>query len=412
MPGNTAVGLSFDTTSIKQADEAIKKLVKNAETGIGNVNKMWKDMTKDGLNHFIQGLEEAQKVMSQLSGAKVNVRFSGQANDLKKLGDMASQAIPQVNKLLFAMQQLASINVRGLGGGGVSATAVDVQKINYLEQQIRLLQDQLKIQQEISNAVGSQARVTSNVRQRMSDLESVARRVRQIASTLFSVQALAGYVNGLIKVRGEFELQQRALQAIVQNVDEANKLWGKTVALAVQSPFRVKELVTYTKQLAAYRVETENLYDTTKMLADVSAGLGVDMNRLILAYGQVKAANYLRGTELRQFSEAGINVLGELATYFTELEGRVVSVGDVFERVSKRMVSFADVEEVFKRITSEGGIFFNMQEIQAEASLLSRATKWAHCFLTMLSRRAEKRVLFPNTHSVLRVLFQPIWRIR
>ena len=67
------------------------------------------------------------------------------------------------------------------------------------------------------------------------------------------------------------------------------------------------------------------------MLADISAGLGVDMQRLILAYGQVKAANYLRGTELRQFSEAGVNILGELSNYFTELEGRAISVGDVFE---------------------------------------------------------------------------------
>ena len=103
--------------------------------------------------------------------------------------------------------------------------------------------------------------------------------------------------------------------------------------MAINSPFRLKELVTYTKQLAAYRVEASKLYDTTKMLADVSAGLGVDMQRLILAYGQVKAANYLRGTELRQFSEAGINILGELSKYFSELEGRAVSVSEVFEMV-------------------------------------------------------------------------------
>lgn len=364
MPGNTAVGLSFDTTSIKQADEAIKKLVKNAETGIGKVNKAWKDMTKDGLNHFIQRLSVAQKDIAKLSSAQIKVTVSGQADDLKKLGDSASRAIPQVNKLITAMQQLSSIHVNTVGSGGVSA--MDAQKVNYLQQQIKLLQDQLKIQQEIGQAVERQAGSTSRVRNGMSGIEDAARKVRQIAGTLFSIQALSGYVNKLVAVRGEFELQQRALQAIVQNIDEANKLWEKTVALAVQSPFRVRELVTYTKQLAAYRVETEKLYDTTKMLADVSAGLGVDMNRLILAFGQVKAANFLRGTELRQFSEAGINILGELATYFTELEGRVVTVGDVFERVSKRMVSFADVEEIFKRITSEGGAFFNMQEIQAE----------------------------------------------
>lgn len=197
-------------------------------------------------------------------------------------------------------------------------------------------------------------------------LINTADQLKRAFGLMFSVSAIKGYVSEIAKVRGEFELQQRSLQSILQNKDEANKLWQQTVQLAVRSPFQVKELVTYTKQLAAYRVESDKLYDTTKMLADVSAGLGVDMSRLILAYGQVKAANYLRGTELRQFSEAGINILGELAKYFTELEGRAVSVGEVFERVSKRMVTFADVEEIFKRITSESGIFYNMQEIQAE----------------------------------------------
>lgn len=197
-------------------------------------------------------------------------------------------------------------------------------------------------------------------------LINTADQLKRAFGLMFSVSAIKGYVSEIARVRGEFELQQRSLQAILQNKDEANKIWQQTVQLAVRSPFQVKELVTYTKQLAAYRVESDKLYDTTKMLADVSAGLGVDMNRLILAYGQVKAANYLRGTELRQFSEAGINILEELSKYFTEIEGGAVSVGEVFERVSKRMVSFADVEEIFKRITKEGGVFYNMQEIQAE----------------------------------------------
>lgn len=207
---------------------------------------------------------------------------------------------------------------------------------------------------------------TENVRKHQSNLMNHAQQLRRALALAFSVSQITGYINKMIQVRGEFELQQRSLQAILQNKDEADKLWQQTVDLAVRSPFRVKELVTYTKQLAAYRIETEKLHDTTKMLSDVSAGLGVDMQRLILAYGQVKAANYLRGTELRQFSEAGINILGELAKYFTELEGRAVSVGEVFERVSKRMVAFSDVEEIFKRVTSEGGVFYRMQEIQAE----------------------------------------------
>ena len=192
--------------------------------------------------------------------------------------------------------------------------------------------------------------------------------LKGVISSVFAVTSVVNFLNKIVSVRGEFELQHKSLQVLLQDKDKADELWDKTVQLAVKSPFRVGELVKYTKQLAAYRVEADKLYETNKMLADVSAGLGVDMNRLILAFGQVKAANYLRGTELRQFSEAGINILKELADEYTKVEGRVVSVGDVFQRVSKRMVSFADVEKVFKRVTSAGGVFYKMQEQQAETT--------------------------------------------
>jgi hypothetical protein len=102
------------------------------------------------------------------------------------------------------------------------------------------------------------------------------------------------------------------------------------------------------------------------MLADVSAGLGVGMDRIVLAYGQVRSAAFLRGQEVRQFTEAGIPILNELAKQFSELEGRAVSTGEVFEKISKRMVPFEMVAKVFKDMTSEGGKFFNMQEVQAE----------------------------------------------
>lgn len=181
-----------------------------------------------------------------------------------------------------------------------------------------------------------------------------------------NVAIIMNYAKKLADIRGEFELQQKSLQALTQDFDAANSIFSKTMALAVKSPFSVSELVRYTKQLAAYRIETDKLYETNKMLADISAGLGVEMDRLILAYGQVRAASYLRGTELRQFTEAGIPLLEELSKYFEEVEGKAVSVGEVFSRISKRKVAFEDVAEVLRRVTQEGGAFYQMQEKQAE----------------------------------------------
>ena len=201
----------------------------------------------------------------------------------------------------------------------------------------------------------------------------------------FSIRGLAQFGKKLIETRGEFEMQFVAMKQIIGDVDAATKIWSQTMQMALQSPFKAMQLVDYTKKLAAYRIETEKLFDTTKRLADVSAGLGVDMQRLILAYGQVKAANYLRASEIRQFTEAGVNILGELAEYLTVVNGKMYTTATVMEMVTKRMIKFEDVEAIFKRMTDEGGIFFNMQEVQVD-TVRGQMMKLQDAFDQMLNK--------------------------
>lgn len=200
----------------------------------------------------------------------------------------------------------------------------------------------------------------------------------------FSVGSVKNFVEQIASVRGQFELSERSLEAILQNKPKADEIFNKTVELAVKSPFRIKDLVDYTRQLSAYRIESDKLYDTTKRLADVSAGLGVDMGRLILAYGQVKAAAYLRGSEVRQFTEAGINMYGELQQYFKEVKGEAYTTEQIVDMISKRKVTFEDVEAIFQRMTDKGGTFYNMQEIQAE-TLQGKISNLKDAFDVMLN---------------------------
>lgn len=200
----------------------------------------------------------------------------------------------------------------------------------------------------------------------------------------FSVGSIKNFVEQIASVRGQFELSERSLEAILQNKPKADEIFNKTVELAVKSPFRIKDLVDYTRQLSAYRIESDKLYDTTKRLADVSAGLGVDMGRLILAYGQVKAASYLRGSEVRQFTEAGINMYGELQQYFKEVKGEAYTTAQIVDMISKRKVTFEDVEAIFQRMTDKGGTFYNMQEIQAE-TLQGKISNLKDAFDVMLN---------------------------
>lgn len=347
MSVSDAQQIIIDTQSVanvRQAEEAVKNL-KDTRDRLDKKDAQYEQTVKS-LNkeiqkqeNYIQSVTNAEKHLAEQQKksretATGAIRYSAQAKSLKEI----KQAIDYLTEAR-KKEDLSTKEGR---------------------KSYKALTNELERQQK------EYERLTNKVKKGSGGLMDIAGQLTRKLALVFSVSQMQGYINKLMEVRGEFELQQRSLQAILQDKDEADKLWNKTVALAVKSPFRIKELVTYTKQLAAYRIEADKLYDTNKMLADISAGLGVDMNRLILAFGQVKSASYLRGTELRQFTEAGIPLLEELSKYFTELEGRIVSVGDVFGRISKRMVDFEDVEEIFKRMTREGGIFFEMQEKQAE----------------------------------------------
>jgi tape measure domain-containing protein len=188
----------------------------------------------------------------------------------------------------------------------------------------------------------------------------------QMMNSYISVLGAYRLGKNIIATTAEFEMQRVALAAIIQNKTKADELFAQSVEMGIESPFLIKDIITYTKQLAAYRIETDKLFDTTKRLADISAGLGVGMDRLILAYGQVKAASVLRGQELRQFTEAGIPLVELLAEKFTKLNGKMTTTADVFDLIRARGVSFEMVKEIFEDMTNEGGMFNNMQAIQAQ----------------------------------------------
>ena len=375
-----------------KADKLIKDIGTHSEQTRDKLVTAFRGMGDDGVGYLISKLQEVQNKMSAINGGKISIDTNTIDQSISKTKtnvDELGKGIKDLENYLGSLSKRKRINsisdTKDYSGAldyskSTKSIEEQIKAIKYLDKarkslsreglsegeyysRIQALTNEINRQKKsVNELTGAYASLGRNKRSLLNLSEQLMRRL----ALVFSVSQVTGYINKLIEVRGEFELQQRSLEAIIQNKDEANKLWNQTVQLAITSPFRIKELVTYTKQLAAYRIETDKLYKTNKMLADISAGLGVDMNRLILAFGQVKAANYLRGTELRQFSEAGVNILGELATYFSEIEDRAVSVGEVFNMVSKRMVSFADVEKVLQRLTSEGNPFFRMQEIQSE----------------------------------------------
>lgn len=287
-------------------------------------------------------------------------RSAKAAADLAKQQELARRTTPQGALDYSKNTKSLKENVQAIEYLKKARLSLNTTDANYRNTLNQINQAIAKHNQALQQA-GVQSQ---NLATRHRNLMDTAGQLQRKLALVFSVSQIQGYVDKIIKVRAEFELQQVALRAIIQDRDKADKIFSQTLNQALKSPFQASQLITFTKQLAAYRIESDKLFDTTKRLADVSAGLGVSMDRLILAYGQVKAAAYLRGMEVRQFTEAGINMYGELQSYFQEVKGEAYSTAQIVDMISKRMVKFEDVEAIFKRMTDSGGLFYNMQEVQ------------------------------------------------
>ena len=198
------------------------------------------------------------------------------------------------------------------------------------------------------------------------DTAKMLRTIGTLTGGAFSVYGLRRFLSTLIEVTGQFEVQKMALRTMLQDIDAADKIFQDLYRFSSNSTYRFSELAKYSKQLAAFNIGKDSLLETTKMLGDVASGVGVSMDRIILAYGHVKSSGFLRGIQLRSFSQNGVPVLDELAKMFSELENRAVSLGEVFDKMTRREIPFEMVEEAFKRMTSEGGKFYQMQEVLAK----------------------------------------------
>lgn len=223
-----------------------------------------------------------------------------------------------------------------------------------------------------ANAARRHMTATLNMNGAMNSQLSIVGQLRNEFLGLYSIYAAQNFLRAVVDIGGELENQKIAMASILQDEGKATTIFNQIKKLAVASPFGVMDLNQYAKQLSAYSIPYNELYDTMKRLADISASVGVDMGRIILAFGQIKAAKFLKGTELRQLTEANIPMVDKLAERFSKLEGRIVSAGEVLDMISKKKVTFEDVKDVLWELTDDGGMFHNMQEVLSE----SVKSKW------------------------------------
>nr|DAO18305.1 MAG TPA: tail tape measure protein [Bacteriophage sp.] len=332
------------------------------------------------------------------------------------VGADVSKAEAEISRLLSLMRDLRTIKDRlnsenwknSLGMLGNIGSGHDTTLAS------RVLQDQKAVNQEVQKGIELEqkrqqeiaqtaAKVQSDLVRSFERANSHAGKLNSTVQDLKSLFLQGGLVFGaqqfamsIITTGGEIEKQHIALQSILGDMQNANTMFNQIKELALNSPFTFSELNRDVKQLAAYGVEYDQLYDTTKRLADMSSGLGVSFDRIALAFGQVQARGWLDGKELRQIAYAGIPLLEKLSEFYSKQEGRNISTSEIKTRISSRDVSFDDVKSIFWQMTDAGGQFYNMQQVLSE-TLLGRYNKLKDAWEIMLADFANGKNIIGGT---------------
>ena len=355
----------------------------------------------------VKELEAQRQQIQGLFGSGKNVLST---QELMQLQQAFSQITKELNTLRSAMNNLGSYSIKDLfsiGRGTSEYTPLINSMRTVIDQKQEAINLERKHQEEITRTA---AKARNDLAAAFAGANAEAKKMQSIVGDIKSLFLQGGIVfgaqqffNSIVQTGGEIVQQHVALRSILGDVQKADELFAQTQQLALQSPFKFGELNRDVKQLAAFGVEANDLYDTTKRLADIASGLGVDFGRLGLAFGQVKARSWLDGKELRQFAYAGLPLLQKITELYNS-EGKNgrknYTQADIKKMISGRQVSFEDVQKVLWKMTDEGGQFYNMQLVLSE-TLLGRWNKFIDAWDIMLGKFAEGKNVIGGTFSFI-----------
>lgn len=221
----------------------------------------------------------------------------------------------------------------------------------------------------------------------------------------FTVGASTAFVKNLIEIRSQYEMNEKALGILIGSAEKGTQTFQELSQMALVSPYTLIELSNAARQLTAYDIAAKDVVDTTRRLADMASAVGVPMERLTYALGQIKAYGYLNSRDARMFANAGIPLVKQLSEYYTQLEGKMVSVGDVYTRMKQKAIDFNDVMAVVNKMTDSGGKFFDYQAKMAD-TLKVRLANLTLAWNNMLNDigKSEQGILTAGINS-LKTLF-------
>lgn len=202
--------------------------------------------------------------------------------------------------------------------------------------------------------------LTKTANQQADAVENYARKVSVAVGGYISLTAGTTFLQDIVTVRGEFQKLEVSFKTMLQSKERADALMQQAVELAAKTPFTLQEVGDGAKQLLAYGFAAENTVETLRMLGNVASGVGAPLNDIVYLYGTLQTQGRAYTKDIMQFTGRGIPIIEELAKIYG------VAKNEVQALVEAGKVGFPEVEQAFKAMTNQGGLFFNLMEEQSK----------------------------------------------
>ena len=397
------------------------------------------DSLRDAIAHVL-GLQQSQVKLADAETASYNNldktlkqlnQTYNRLTNAERNSEQGKALVASIHEVERAMQKIRSQAARPIslnsiiginGKGGLSEKTLD--DIAYKLRQLQSYKMGLDLNS--SKATSEIRQIDNEINRLKKDMDkymSTGREVNSMNNALarsfnymknrlafyFTVGASTAFVKNIINIRGQYELLERSIGILFDSMQTGTKIFSELNAMAIKSPFTTMELGAAAKQLSAYNIAAKDVVDTTRRLADIAAAVGVPIERLTYALGQIKSYGYLNSRDARMFANAGIPLIQNLADMYTKLEGRLVSIGDVYDRIKHKQVSFEDTLKVVNEMTDEGGRFFNFQEKAAD-TLVVRLANLTLAWNNMMNELGKDNTgIINSTLGGLKTIFEH-WR--
>lgn len=208
--------------------------------------------------------------------------------------------------------------------------------------------------------------------------EKMSVSLTKVLGIIGGVTALKNFVTELVNVRGQFQQLEIAFSTMLKSKEKANKLMSELVDIAAKTPFDLQGVASSAKQMIAYGSSAENVGDELVMLGNVAAGVGSQLSEIAYLYGTLRTQGRAYAVDIRQFAGRGIPIYEELAKVLG------VTKDEVSGLVKEGKVGFKEVEQAFKNMTSESGIYYNLMQEQSK-SLTGQLSNLGDAWDTMLN---------------------------